>query len=108
MKKIFEIFIALLVITVILTILEWVGGILIEKFFHITFWDYRKFKFNIGKYIALEVSLVWGILSLLIIYIIQPILNKFIYLIPNYITYILISLIILDIVVVFIRGKTHK
>lgn len=107
-EKIFEVLIVLLAITIILTFLEWVGGVLIEKIFHVTFWDYRKFKFNIGKYISLEVSIVWGIGSLLIIYIIQPILNKFIYLIPNYITYLLIVLIIIDIIVVFTKKKTHK
>ena len=41
---------------IILTLIELIGGIFIEKTFHKTFWDYRKFKFNIGKYIALEVS----------------------------------------------------
>lgn len=107
-KKVFEVLIVLLVITIILTLLEWAGGVLIEKIFHVTFWDYRKFKFNIGKYIALEVSLIWGIGSLLIIYVIQPILNKFIYLIPSYITYLLIVLIIIDIIVVFTRKKTHR
>lgn len=107
-EKIFEVLIVLLAITIILTFLEWVGGVLIEKIFHVTFWDYRKFKFNIGKYISLEVSIIWGIGSLLIIYIIQPILNKFIYLIPNYITYLLIVLIIIDIIVVFTKKKTHK
>lgn len=107
-KKIFEILIVLLVITIILTLLEWIGGVLIEKIFHVTFWDYREFRFNIGKYISLEVSLIWGIGSLIIIYVIQPILNKFIYLIPNYITYILIVLIIIDIIIVFTKKKTHK
>lgn len=107
-KKVFEVLIVLLVITIILTLLEWAGGVLIEKIFHVTFWDYRKFKFNIGKYIALEVSLIWGIGSLLIIYVIQPILNKFIYLIPSYITYLLIVLIIIDIIVVFTKKKTHR
>lgn len=107
-EKLIEVLIALLVITLILTFLEWLGGILIEMVFHITFWDYRKFKFNIGKYIALEVSLVWGALSLLIIYIIQPILNKFIYFIPNYVTYILVILMIIDFIIIFIQKKTHR
>lgn len=108
LKKIFEILIVLLVISIILTFLEWVSGVLIEKIFHVTFWDYREFKFNIGKYIALEVSLIWAAGSLLIIYVIQPIISKFIYLIPNYITYLLVLFIIIDIVIVFTKKKTHK
>ena len=107
-KKILEVIMVLLVIMFILTFLEWLGGILIEKFFHVVFWDYRKLKFNIGKYIALEMSLVWGIGALLIIYVIQPILDKFIYLIPNYITYLLIILIIIDFSIILTKKKTHK
>ncbi len=108
LTKWLEIAIMLVIMMIILTIIEYLGGILIEKFFHITFWDYRKFKFNIGKYIALEVSIVWGLGSLLVIYVIQPILNKFIYLIPNSITYLLIILMIIDFAVIIIKKKTHK
>ena len=107
-NKFLEIIIVSITMMIVLTFLEWIGGILIEKIFHVVFWDYRKFKFNIGKYVALEVSLIWAIGSLLIIYIIQPIINKFIYLIPNYITYILIVLFIIDMIVIFSRKKVHK
>lgn len=108
LPTIFEILITLIVITIVLTFLEWLGGILIEKIFKVTFWDYRRFKYNIGKYIALEVSLIWALGALLIIYVIQPLLDKFIYLIPNYITYILIMGMIIDFTVVFVKKKVHK
>lgn len=107
-SKTLEVTIMLFVIMITLTFLEWLGGILIEKFFHITFWDYRRFRFNIGKYIALEVSLIWAFGALLIIYVIQPLLDKFIYKIPNFITYILLSLIIIDFTIVFVKKKVHK
>mgnify|MGYP004479758067 CR=1 FL=1 len=103
-----ETIICIIVITIILTFVEWVGGKLIEKIFHVTFWDYRRFKFNIGKYIALEVSFVWTLGSLLVIYVLQPLINKFIYFIPNYITYILLFAMIVDYVVLFKKGKIHK
>lgn len=103
-----EVLIMLFVMMIILTFIEWLGGILIEKFFHVTFWDYRKFKFNIGKYIALEISFVWVIGSLLVLYIIQPLLDRFIFFIPNYVTYLLILLMIIDFMTVFIKKKTHK
>ncbi|MBP3635232.1 MAG: putative ABC transporter permease [Bacilli bacterium] len=108
LEKWLEVLTVLLVITLTLTIIEWASGVLIEKIFHVTFWDYREFRFNIGKYIALEISLIWGISALVVIYIIQPLLDKFIYLIPNHITYILITLIIIDFMVIFIKKKVHK
>ena len=98
----------LISITIILTFIEWLGGILIENIFKVTFWNYRRFKYNIGKYIALEVSLIWALGALLIIYIIQPLLDKFIYLIPNYITYLLILGMLIDFTIVFVKKKVHK
>lgn len=107
-NKYFEIIIFVITMMILLTILEWIGGILIEKIFHVVFWDYTEFKFNIGKYIALEVSFIWGMGSLLILYVIQPIINKFIYSIPNYITFVLTILFIIDLIVIFTKKKVHK
>ena len=81
----------------ILTLTELVGGLLIEKIFGYAFWDYTKYRFNIGKYICLEIALIWGLISILFVFI-RPILNKIIEYIPNLITYIFIFLMIIDIV----------
>ena len=35
----------------LLSLLEWLGGVLIEKIFHKVFWDYRDQKYNIGPYL---------------------------------------------------------
>lgn len=108
LPKILEILIMLISITIILTFIEWLGGILIENIFKVTFWNYRRFKYNIGKYISLEVSSVWTFGTLLIIYVIQPLLDKFIYLIPHYITYLLILGMLIDFTIVFVKKKVHK
>lgn len=107
-EKWIEVLIVMFMMMIILTFIEWLGGILIEKFFHVTFWDYRKLKFNIGKYIALEISLIWGIGSLLVIYIFKPIFDEFIKFIPSYVTYILIILMLVDYVIIITKKKTHK
>lgn len=91
--------IILIIISIVLTMLEFLGGKLIEKIFHKVFWDYKEFKFHIGHYIALEVSFMWMIGSLFIIYIINPFIMKFINMIPNFITYILIIIFIIDIII---------
>lgn len=107
-NKIIEVIIFLITITIILTILEYLGGVIIEKIFKVTFWDYSKFKYHIGKYIALEISLVWAVGALIIVYIINPLVDKLIPIIPSYITIILSGLMIVDYILLFIKGHVHR
>lgn len=97
-SRIVETIITFIVLTIILTFIEWLGGILIENIFHETLWNYKNYKYNIGKYIALEMSLVWGIISLLIIYFVKPIIDKLEKIIPKYITLILVLFFIIDLI----------
>lgn len=88
-----------------LTLIEWLGGILIEKIFGVVFWDYSHMKFNFGHYISLEISLLWGILSILLIYVIHPFLDKLITKIPSYFTYIFIFVFLIDIICTILKYK---
>lgn len=88
-----------------LTLLEWIGGILIEKLFGIVFWDYSKLPFHIGHYIALEISFIWGFLSILLIYVIKPIINPIVQNIPIPVTIILIILGSIDIIATILHLK---
>lgn len=97
-----------LIMMVLLTIIEFVGGIFIEKVFHKTFWDYRPFKYNVGKYISLEISLIWAFSSVILAYIVEPIMKPFIRVIPTYITVMFICLFIIDNIFTYIGGKVHK
>lgn len=87
---------------IILSIIEAIGGYLIEYLFHTTFWDYSDFKFNIGKYIAVEIAIIWGLCSILLIYFIKPLIDKIISKIPKYLTYTLLILFIIDLVLTLI------
>ena len=80
----------------ILTLLEYLGGFLIERLLRVSFWDYSNQPFNIGKYTSLKMALIWGISSIFIIFIVRPITKKWIAIIPNTITYILIILYVID------------
>lgn len=80
-----------------LALIEYIGGMLIYKIFHFSFWDYSNMKYNIGKYTSLEMALIWGVSSILLIYIIHPIIVKLEKHIPKWITYILVLLFITDI-----------
>lgn len=82
----------------IITILEEIGGLLIQAFFHKTFWSYKKLKFNIGPYISLEMSLLWSILGLGYTFYFRPFLDLFIKKIPKVVTLGILILHIIDIV----------
>ena len=89
-------------IIIVLTILEWLGGILLESIFHETLWNYKNYKFHIGKFIALEISLSWAVLGFVLVYLIKPIVDKIEPKIPKIITIILIILYVIDTVVTII------
>ena len=95
-KRFYRILIMLLFIMVVVTGLEFLGGILIEKIFDKTFWDYSHFKFNIGKYIALEVTLLWGVMALGFVYVVKPLLERILKKIPIWASIMVFLLMIID------------
>ena len=92
---------------IILTVLEYIIGNLVEILFNQTFWDYSKYKFNYGKFISLESSLIWMIGSIIIIFIHKK-LKKYIKKIPNQITIILSIIFTIDLVLSVIRISSLK
>lgn len=95
-KKVISIF---LISMILLTIIEFIGGISIEYFFHKKLWSYTNLKFHIGRYIALEISIIWGLCSILYIYLIKPITDKIIKRIPYYITICISVFFVIDLIV---------
>lgn len=80
----------------LLSILEWFGGILVEKIFHTSFWNYEEIPLNIGKYINIFVSLLWGLFGLFAEYILTPIITPFLKKIPKWVSYLILFFILLD------------
>lgn len=91
-----------LVCSITLSVLEATGGYLIKWIFNKELWDYSNFKFNIGKYTALEMSLIWGGGSLILIYFLKPFFDKIIGKIPKYFTYTLSILLVIDLILTII------
>ena len=55
-------------------IIEYSTSFLMEKLFHVRWWDYSKTtKFNLNGRIALETSVLFGLGGLMVIYLIQPV-----------------------------------
>ena len=95
-KKMFLIFITSFII---LTVLEYLTGIILEKTIHKSLWDYRHFLLNIGRYISVEVSTLWGFISVLFIGIIQKKSDKLIKKIPVWFSNIMLIITITDILI---------
>lgn len=95
-KKIYKIFITYLLCMIFLSIIECIGGYLIEWIFHQEFWNYENHKFHIGPYISLEMANTWGIAGITVLYLLKPITNKIVNKIPKWLTYILLFLILID------------
>ena len=103
LKKWKEVVLFYIIITVVMTLVEFSGGMLIETIFFLSYWDYTNMRFNYGKYICLEVSLAWGLLATFITYLVLPFINKIEKKIPWFVSVGLIILFILDIVFTIIN-----
>lgn len=82
---------------ILLSIMEYLSGYFIQEVFHQVFWNYKKHKYNIGLYTSLEMGCIWGISSLIVSILIEPLCIKYSNKIPKFISYILLGLFILDI-----------
>ncbi|MCM1528944.1 MAG: hypothetical protein NC093_02990 [Alistipes sp.] len=78
---------------VLTSALELVTGFVLEKIFNQHWWDYSDEKFNIGGYICLKFSLLWGVACLIVVRIIHPIIYRFVDWIPHTLGVILLSVI---------------
>jgi uncharacterized membrane protein len=57
------------------TIVEYISGDLLKRLFHRQWWDYSKHRFQIHGHICLSFSLCWLVLSLGVLYGIQPLFH---------------------------------
>ena len=89
--------------SIILSLLEGITGILIEKTRHVIYWNYDKYLFNIGHYMCLEAAILWGILSIISTYYILPKIKKYIYKFPKVLTILILIMYIVDVLISCIK-----
>ncbi len=86
-------FVLLFLGSVVLTsALEWATGFVLEKLFRQRWWDYSDKPFNLGGYICLEFSVMWGFACLFVVDILHPSIEFFIRLIPHTLGWVLLGL----------------
>lgn len=86
-----------------LTFIEWLGGNVLYQIFQIDMWNYLEKDYNFGKYICLELSLVWGVFGTIYIYYLKDFFDKIIALIPTKLTYAILIINFIDTALVFIN-----
>ena len=90
------------VVFLLLTLLEYLGGVIIEIVFHKVFWDYSNQKFSFGPYISLGMSLLWGFFSILFAYFLLPLEEKIIKKIPKWIIILVFFLFFVDCILTYL------
>lgn len=68
--------------TILVTVIEGLTGFLLEKIFHNKWWDYSEQPLNIGGYVCVLFSLIWGVFCVLIVKVIHPLIDKVLMMIP--------------------------
>lgn len=63
--------------------LELVTGWVLKKLFHTSWWDYSNMRFNLGGYICLRFSLVWGVGATLVVKLVHPAVAALVALVPH-------------------------
>lgn len=79
-NKIYSLFIFSILFT---SALELITGWALDTLFHIRYWDYTSYPLNIKGYICFYFSLIWGIGSIIVIKILNPVISFLISLIPS-------------------------
>ncbi len=62
--------------TILVTVLEGLTGYVMDRIFHHKWWDYTNRPFNIGGYVCLLFSLVWGVACVFIVKLLHPGIHK--------------------------------
>ena len=101
-NKILKLLIEFITLTIILSIIEYLGGNILNYLFDIDMWDYSKIKPNFGKYICLQNSIIWGILGTVYIHMFKSFTDKILNQITNKETYLFLTIFIIDTILVLI------
>ena len=93
-------------IIVAATVMEYIISFISGEIFNNVIWDYSNKFLNINGRVCLEMSLIFTILGLVMMYIFEPIVQKIYFRFENYIKYsniILIIILIVDMTITFMK-----
>ena len=79
---------------IICTAVELFGGRVLDKIFHMRWWDYTKNKFNIGGYVCLRFSIMWGLGVVAVMKLVHPPIFALVRRLPKIAGIIIISFLV--------------
>ncbi len=71
-----QLFLLYILSAILVTVLEWLTGFLLEVLFHHKWWDYSGMPLNLNGYVCLPFSLLWGAACVFIVKILHPLIFK--------------------------------
>lgn len=75
---------------IICSVVEWLGGFILDKVFHERWWDYSEMPFNLSGYICLKFSVLWGIGGLILFREVHPNLMQLVDALPRQLLWIIV------------------
>ena len=75
------------------TLVELIGGWILEKAFHTRWWDYTDKPFNLGGYVCLGFSIMWGFAVTFAVRLIHPLVFSLVCWLPHLLGWILIGVL---------------
>lgn len=110
-KSLLVLFIGSVLLT---SVLEYFTGYILEKVFDQKWWDYSDDKFNLGGYICLKFSLLWGVACTAVVKLVLPAVDAVIRVVPHFVglivTGVVVAVMLIDLsaTVVTIMGIKKK
>jgi uncharacterized membrane protein len=74
------------------TLVELIGGWVLEKVFHTRWWDYSNQPFNLGGYVCLGFSILWGLAVTFVVRLVHPVIFSLVCAIPTLVGWILLGI----------------
>lgn len=98
-----NIFILFILGTLLTSLIEYFTAVILEKTFKTTWWDYTDDAFNIKGRVCLLFSIIWGLVSVVLVILIHPIVETLIYSVPmsvrKYFFIILLTYFFIDLII---------
>ena len=73
--------------TLLTSVLEYVTSVLLEKLFHTSWWDYSNHKYQIHGRVCLMNSLLFGVMSTLVLKVLHPLISSLLTAIPRIVSF---------------------
>lgn len=89
---------------IICSICEYITSYFMEKIFNARWWDYSKYKYNLNGRICLKNTLLFGLLGLMLIYIVYPFFLSLISNMNDYLRDLIFAIFIIIFIVDFITS----